>query len=58
MSKCEMPKTYKECGIDEKTYMKNVPELAQRAFEDQCTTANPRLPLIDEIEELLKKAYK
>ncbi len=58
MAECEMPETYKACGIDEKTYMKNIPELAERAFEDQCTTANPRLPLIDEIEELLKKAYK
>ncbi len=58
MAECEMPETYKACGIDEKTYMKNIPELAERAFEDQCTTANPRLPLIDEIEELLKNAYK
>lgn len=58
MAECEMPDTYKACGIDEKTYMKNIPDLAERAFEDQCTTANPRLPLIDEIEELLRKAYK
>lgn len=58
MTECEMPMNYKECGVNEKEYMKNIPELAERAFEDQCTTANPRLPLIDEIEELLKKAYK
>lgn len=55
--KCDMPKSFKECGIDEKTYMKKIPEIAIRAFEDQCTTANPRLPLVTEIEEILKKAY-
>jgi len=31
--------------------------LAERAFEDQCTTANPRLPLISEIKEILINAY-
>ncbi len=58
MSVCEMPKSFKECGIDEKSYVKKIPEIATRAFEDQCTTANPRLPLIEEIEEILIKAYK
>ncbi len=58
IKECDMPKSFKECGIDEKTYAKKIPEIAARAFEDQCTTANPRLPLIDEIEEILIKAYK
>ena len=55
---CDMPKSFKECGIDEKIYAKKIPEIATRAFEDQCTTANPRLPLIQEIEEILIKAYR
>ena len=58
IEECDMPKSFKECGIDEKTYAKKIPEIAARAFEDQCTTANPRLPLIEEIEEILIKAYK
>ena len=58
MRECQMPQSFKECGIDERQYMQKISKLANRAFEDQCTTANPRLPLIDEIEELLKKAYK
>ncbi len=58
MKECEMPDSYKGCGIDERTYMKNVDEIAERAFEDQCTTANPRLPLMEEIKDLIKKAYK
>ncbi len=57
MKECNMPESYRECGIDEKVYMRKIPSIATRAFEDQCTTANPRLPLIEEIEELLKKAY-
>jgi acetaldehyde dehydrogenase/alcohol dehydrogenase len=32
--------------------------LAERAFEDQCTTANPKLPLISELKEIYMKAYK
>ena len=55
---CDMPDSFKDCGIDEKMYMKKITEIAIRAFEDQCTTANPRLPLVEEIEEILRKAYR
>ena len=58
MRECDMPQSFKDCGIDEKEYTKNIHEIALRAFEDQCTTANPRLPLDEEIEEILKAAYK
>lgn len=58
MRECDMPQSFKDCGIDEKEYTKNIHEIALRAFEDQCTTANPRLPLVEEIEEILKAAYK
>lgn len=51
------PQTIKECGVDEKTFMNGLHGLATRAFEDQCTTANPRYPLIEEIEEIYRKAY-
>ena len=57
MKECNMPDSYKECGIGEKEYMNKIQDIAELAFEDQCTTSNPRLPLIKEIEELLKKAY-
>ena len=45
--------TYDERG----KIMKNVEEIAYSAFEDQCTPANPRYPLISEIEEIYTKAY-
>ena len=44
-------------GIDEKDYLSKVPALADLAFSDQCTTANPRLPLVSELEELYLLAY-
>jgi len=53
----EIPKSFKEYGIDEKIFLEKYEELAVKAFGDQCTTANPRLPLITELAEILKKAY-
>ena len=56
-AKLNMPKSIKECGVDEKEYMSKIHALAEKAFEDQCTTANPRYPLISELEEIYRKAY-
>lgn len=52
-----IPASLKEAGIDEKEFMAKVDKLAEMAFEDQCTTANPRLPLVSEIKEILIQAY-
>ena len=57
MKELNMPLTIKELGIDEKEYLAKVDDLAYKAFEDQCTTANPRLPKVTELAELYKKAY-
>lgn len=57
MQTVNIPFTFKEMNIDEKEYTAKIPDLAYKAFEDQCTTANPRLPKVQEIEELYKKAY-
>jgi len=57
MKELNIPLTIKELGIDEKTYLAAVDDLAYKAFEDQCTTANPRLPKVTELAELYKKAY-
>ena len=51
------PQCIKDCGVDEKTFMDGLMELSDNAFNDQCTTANPRYPLVSEIAELYKKAY-
>lgn len=47
----------RECGVDEKAFMDALPGLSERAFEDQCTTANPRYPLVSELAEIYRKAY-
>lgn len=52
-----IPATLKEYGIDEKHFLNKVSALADLAFGDQCTTANPRLPLVSELEELYLIAY-
>ncbi len=57
MRDLERPMSIRECGVDEALWKSRVEELSYRAFEDQCTTANPRYPLVSEIEEIYNKAY-
>ncbi len=51
------PISLKECGIEEKEFMDRLDELADKAFSDQCTTVNPRVPLVEEIKQILIDAY-
>jgi acetaldehyde dehydrogenase/alcohol dehydrogenase len=44
-------------GVDQKAFEEKVDYLADRAFEDQCTPANPKLPLVTELAEIYRKAY-
>ena len=55
--KLNIPKSFKEAGIDEQEFLAKVDVLADRAFEDQCTTANPRLPLVSELKQILIDSY-
>ncbi len=57
MKEVNMPTGFGQCGINKDEYESKIPKLADDAFEDQCTTANPRMPLVTEIEEILRKAY-
>ena len=47
----------KEYGIDEKDFLDRLDEMCEQAFDDQCTGANPRYPLISEIKEMYLNAY-
>jgi len=58
MKEVNVPMSIKACGVDEKAFMAKVDELADKAFGDQCTSANPRLPLVKELKEIYLKAYK
>lgn len=57
MQSLNVPFTLRECGVKEKEYMDAIGELALKAFDDQCTTANPRLPKVTELEEIYRKIY-
>ncbi len=52
-----IPSSFKDAGIDETEFMSKVDILADRAFEDQCTTANPRVPLVEELKQILIDSY-
>ena len=55
--KLNIPKSFKEAGLNEQEYMAKLDMLADRAFEDQCTTANPRVPLVTELKQILIDCY-
>ena len=52
-----IPSSLKEAGIDEKEFLSKIDILADRSFEDQCTTANPRVPLVSELKQILLDSY-
>ena len=47
----------KDYGISEEDFMKTLDEMSEQAFDDQCTGANPRYPLISEIKDIYLKVY-
>ena len=55
--KIGIKKTIKDYGIDEKYFLDTLDDMVEQAFNDQCTGANPRYPLMKEIKELYLKCY-
>lgn len=53
----DIPLSIKDANVNEKLFNAKLDELSELAFDDQCTGANPRYPLITEIKELYLKAY-
>ena len=49
--------TIKDYGIEEEAFLSTVDEMSEQAFDDQCTGANPRYPLISDIKEIYLKVY-
>ena len=56
-AKVGIKKTIKDYGIDEKTFLDSLDDMAEQAFDDQCTGANPRYPLMSEIRQMYLNAY-
>ena len=56
-AKVGIKKTIKDYGVDEKYFLDTLDDMVEQAFDDQCTGANPRYPLIAELKEIYLKAY-
>ena len=55
--KVGIKKSIKDYGIDEKDFLDRLDEMVEQAFDDQCTGANPRYPLMSEIKDIYLRAY-
>ena len=55
--KLNLPRTIKEAGVTEKKFYANLDEMSEQAFDDQCTGANPRYPLISEIKQMFINVF-
>ena len=58
MTEINLPKSIREFGVKEDEFMANLDTLVERAFDDQCTGANPRYPLMSEIKQIFLNAYE
>ncbi|MFE4859545.1 bifunctional acetaldehyde-CoA/alcohol dehydrogenase [Streptomyces sp. NPDC056670] len=56
-AKCGIPASFQEEGVDETAFIEALPVQAMNAYADQCAPANPRMPMIDDMLELMTRAY-
>lgn len=54
---CGIKKTIKDYGVNEKYFLDTLDDMVEQAFDDQCTAANPRYPLMSEIKDMYLRAY-
>jgi acetaldehyde dehydrogenase / alcohol dehydrogenase len=57
-AKINIPKSIKEAGISDKKFYATLDEMSEQAFDDQCTGANPRYPLISELKQMYINAFE
>ncbi|MGH4030867.1 bifunctional acetaldehyde-CoA/alcohol dehydrogenase [Actinomycetota bacterium Odt1-20B] len=55
--RCGIPASFQAEGVDEAAFMEALPQQAMNAYADQCAPANPRMPMIDDMKQLMKQAY-
>lgn len=56
--KLNLPKSISEAGVSKTRFYETLDEMAEQAFDDQCTGANPRYPLISEIKQMYINAFE
>ncbi|PBC75867.1 acetaldehyde dehydrogenase/alcohol dehydrogenase [Streptomyces sp. TLI_235] len=52
-----IPRSFKEAGVDEAAFLEALPQQAMNAYEDQCAPANPRMPMLADMQQLMRQAY-
>jgi len=50
--------SFREVGVDEHEFTAALPQQAMNAYEDQCAPANPRMPMIEDMKTIMRKAYE
>ena len=58
VKECGLDPNLKAMGIDKKELEEKIDEIAVLAYEDQCSPANPRVPMVDDMKEIIRKAYQ
>ncbi|MEU1118624.1 bifunctional acetaldehyde-CoA/alcohol dehydrogenase [Streptomyces sp. NPDC005879] len=56
-ARCGIPGSFREEGVDEAAFIEALPQQAMNAYADQCAPANPRMPMLSEMEALMRQAY-
>ncbi|MEV7525647.1 bifunctional acetaldehyde-CoA/alcohol dehydrogenase [Streptomyces sp. NPDC091371] len=56
-TKCGIPASFAEEGVEEQAFIEALPTQAMNAYADQCAPANPRMPMIDDMKQLMRQAY-
>ncbi|MFI1599275.1 bifunctional acetaldehyde-CoA/alcohol dehydrogenase [Streptomyces venezuelae] len=56
-AKCGIPASFQEEGVDEAAFLEALPQQAMNAYADQCAPANPRMPMLSEMEGLMRQAF-
>ncbi|MEU4541578.1 bifunctional acetaldehyde-CoA/alcohol dehydrogenase [Streptosporangium sp. NPDC023825] len=52
-----IPSSFRDLGVEEAAFLAALPEQARNAYEDQCAPANPRMPMLDDMRDLMRAAY-
>ncbi|MFC1403500.1 MULTISPECIES: bifunctional acetaldehyde-CoA/alcohol dehydrogenase [Streptacidiphilus] len=52
-----IPRSFAEAGVDEAAFTAALPQQAMNAYEDQCAPANPRMPMLADMQQLMRQAY-
>ncbi|MFE1311863.1 bifunctional acetaldehyde-CoA/alcohol dehydrogenase [Streptomyces sp. NPDC058755] len=50
-------RSFRELGVDERSFLDALPQQALNAYEDQCAPANPRMPMLDDMQKIMRTAY-